>query len=159
MNGRADKYFVRIAGLLLAAVLLMGAGDDAARFKDLGHRMMCPCSCSQMLLECNHVGCKYSTRMRADLKIAVDGGHSDDAILQEFAENWGVTVLAAPRSTGFDRVAWIMPYALLVFGIGLAIMMVRSWSKRPPAQATSPDIGTDTNLNFFRERARKETQL
>ena len=54
--------------LLLAVVLLLGAGDDsAARFKKLGHRMMCPCSCSQMLLECNHVGCQYSERMRADL--------------------------------------------------------------------------------------------
>src|ERR1700721_2225234 len=32
------------AVILSAAVFLfMGAGDDSARFKDLGHRMMCAC--------------------------------------------------------------------------------------------------------------------
>jgi len=53
------------AGVLCLAVFaFMGAGDDGARFNSLGHRLMCVCGCNQILLECNHVGCTYSDRMR-----------------------------------------------------------------------------------------------
>ncbi len=52
----------------------MGAGDDSARFKDLGHRMMCTCGCGQVLLECNHVGCQSSDKMRDQLQAALDKG-------------------------------------------------------------------------------------
>jgi hypothetical protein len=61
--------------LIVAAVFLfMGAGDDSPRFKDLGHRMMCTCGCGQVLLECNHVGCQSSDKMRNQLLAALDKG-------------------------------------------------------------------------------------
>ena len=77
---------------------------------DLGHRLMCVCSCNQILLECNHVGCNYSDRMRGELMTAIQRGDSDDLTLQAMVQNYGPTVIAAPTSTGFNRVAWIMPY-------------------------------------------------
>ncbi len=98
--------------------MLMGAGDQAARFNDLGHRMMCVCGCNQILLECNHVGCTYSDRMRAELVAAVDRGDNDDLTLQSFVQKYGPPVLAAPTKTGFDRVAWVAPYLALVLGLG-----------------------------------------
>src|SRR5207253_3762640 len=61
------KRRLGFAALSIALVALMGAGDDGARFRQLGHKMMCVCSCSQILLECNHVGCAYSDRMRGEL--------------------------------------------------------------------------------------------
>jgi len=54
--------------LALAVFAFIGAGDDGGpRFNDLGHRLMCVCGCNQILLECNHVGCTYSERMRGEL--------------------------------------------------------------------------------------------
>ena len=66
----------RLHALILTAAvfLFMGAGDDSARFKDLGHRMMCTCGCGQVLLECNHVGCQSSEKMRNELLAALDKG-------------------------------------------------------------------------------------
>ena len=70
------------SGLLFACVLVfLGAGDESTRFNDLGHRMMCMCGCNQILLECNHVGCTYSDRMRAELMAAVDRGDSIGQVL------------------------------------------------------------------------------
>jgi hypothetical protein len=47
--------------LVLATLFLfMGAGDDSARFRSLGHQVMCVCGCNYVLLECNHVGCPNS---------------------------------------------------------------------------------------------------
>jgi len=76
------KRTLQAAALSLALLLLLGAGDSGSRFNELGHRMMCVCGCSQILLECNHVGCKYSDRMRDELMAAVDRGDSDDLTLQ-----------------------------------------------------------------------------
>ena len=139
---------------------LLGAGDESARVNDLGHRMMCACGCNQILLECNHVGCSYSDRMRAELVAAVDRGDNDDLTLQSFVQKYGPTVLAAPTKSGFDRVAWIMPYAALLLGLTLVSFIVRAWRSRPlllPADAPAPVHGAE--LEHFREQARKETEV
>jgi cytochrome c-type biogenesis protein CcmH/NrfF len=147
--------------ILTAAVLLfMGAGDDAARFKDLGHRMMCACGCSQILLECNHVGCTYSDKMRNQLLAALDKGNNDDLILQGFVQEYGPTVIAAPGASGFNRVAWIMPFAALAFGIAFVVYVVRSWKNRPePALADGITIPRGNELDELRQKARRETDL
>ena len=60
---------------------------------------MCVCGCSQILLECNHVGCTYSDRMRDELMpLALDRGENDDLTLQDFVQKYGPTVLAAPTA-------------------------------------------------------------
>jgi|SRR5271166_4420167 len=153
---------LQAAALALAVIVFMGAGDDSARFKDLGHRMMCTCGCGQILLECNHVGCQSSDKMRDQLQAALDkgGSNSDDLILQGFVQEYGPTVIAAPTATGFNRVAWIMPFLVLALGISFAVYIVRSWKNRPePALADGIVIPHGSELEEFRQRARKETDL
>lgn len=150
-----------LPAVFVGVLLLMGAGDNNARVDRLGHQMMCVCSCGQILLECNHVGCSYSSRMRSELIAGVDSGDSDGAILQTFIQKYGTTVLAAPTMMGWvNRAAWIMPFAALAFGILLVAFIVRAWRNRPlpvPVGAPTPVAGTD--LDRFRDQARKETEL
>jgi len=138
------------------AVSLLGANGDNARFTDLRHRMMCVCGCNQILLECNHVGCTYSDKMREQLASAVQNDSSDENVLQAFIREYGTTVLAAPTGRGFDRVAWIMPFAVLLAAIAAAAMMIRSWTAREPVEAAS---GTLSALASYRDQARRETEL
>src|SRR5579862_1678797 len=83
--------------ILLSAtiIVLLGAGDPATRFTEIGHRMMCICGCNQILLECNHVGCPASDGMRNELLAAVNRGDSDSLVEQSFVQKYGPTVLAA----------------------------------------------------------------
>lgn len=121
---------------------------------------MCVCGCNQILLECNHVGCAYSERMRGELIAAVDRGDNNDLVLQGFVQKYGTTVMAAPSKTGFNRVAWITPYLALVLGITLVIFIVRAWRNRPlvlPAGAVAPIEGHE--LDYFREQAGKDTEI
>ena len=149
---------LQVALLVLAVVALMGAGDDA-RFNDLGHRVMCVCGCRQILLECNHVGCTYSDRMRDELAAAINRGDSDDLTLQAFVQKYGTIVLAAPTTSGFNRVAWIAPYMALVLGLAAAVVLIRGW-KRPAGQPTVAGSGPgDAALDPFRKQARRETEL
>ena len=146
--------------LIGAVFLFLGASDNDARFKDLGHRMMCTCGCGQVLLECNHVGCQSSTKMRDQLLAAMEKGDNDDLILQGFVQDYGPTVLAAPTVTGFNLVSYIVPFAVLALGIGLAMYIVRSWKNRPePALADGIQVQPGAALDEFRERARKETDV
>jgi cytochrome c-type biogenesis protein CcmH len=147
--------------ILIAAIFVfMGAGDADARFKDLGHRMMCPCGCGQILLECNHVGCQYSDKMRNQLQAALDKGNNnnDDLVLQGFVQEYGPTVIAAPTVTGFNRIAWIMPFAALGLGITFVVFVVRSWKNRPAlAMPHGVLVPPSSELDEFRHKARKET--
>ena len=153
------KRLAQAAVLMLAATLFLGAGDDA-RFQKLGHKLMCVCGCNQILLECNHVGCSYSDRMRGELVEATDRGDNDDLTLQSFVQKYGPTVIAAPTVTGFNLVAWIMPFAVLLAGTTLAIWVVRTWRNRPiPVRADGIRPATGADLERFREQARSETEL
>jgi cytochrome c-type biogenesis protein CcmH len=146
--------------LSVAVLCFLGAGDDAARIEHLGHQMMCVCGCNQILLECNHVGCAYSSRMRDQLVAAVGRGESDNSVLQSFIHDYGTTVLAVPTNRGFNRVAWIMPYAALVGGIMLVALIARSWKKRSAPLPAKPFArARAVELEQFREQARRETRL
>ena len=150
-----------LAILCLGTLILMGAGDDSTRIERLGHQMMCVCgACNQYLLECNHVGCAYSSRMRQELTAGVDSGKDDRSILQFFIEKYGATVLAAPTKTGFDRVAWVIPYIVLVLGVGMVVVAVRAWKIRFANVPTSnASAHGSAELDRFRAQARKETEL
>jgi cytochrome c-type biogenesis protein CcmH/NrfF len=149
-----------IFGLFAGVLLLLGAGDDAARIDRIGHQVMCVCGCNQILLECNHVGCSYSSRMRDELTAAVTRGDGDNVILQWFIQTYGTTVLAVPTNTGFNRIAWIMPYLALVLGLTLVVLVVWTWKRRPlPVAGTARVQTRGQELDRFRQQARRETEI
>src|SRR6202167_3027797 len=146
--------------LCLAVFALLGAGDPATRFNEIGHQMMCICGCNQILLECNHVGCPDSDGMRNELMAAVERGDSDSLVEQSFVQKYGPTVLAAPTTKGFDRAAYVIPFAALFFGFGLIVLIIRAWKDRPaPALADGLRPVRGAELEQFRDQAGKETDL
>jgi cytochrome c-type biogenesis protein CcmH len=146
--------------LSAAVFLLLGAGDPATRFNEIGHQMMCICGCNQILLECNHVGCPASDGMRNELMAAVSRGDSDSLVEQSFVQKYGPTVLAAPTAKGFDRAAYVVPFAALFFGFGLIVLVIRAWKNRPaPAIADGLRPARGAELEQFRDQAGKDTDL
>ena len=152
---------LRIAQLALIAVMGIGflGADTDARFNRLGHQLMCMCGCNQILLECNHVGCAYSDRMRNELTAGLERGDNDSLILQSFVQKYGNTVLSAPSNTGFNIVAWITPFAVLVLASAIAIWLVRMWRARPVAQPVARVNLPTQELDALRRRAREETEF
>ncbi len=119
-----------LLGLLLALALLVGgtgASDLAGRYGALSHQTMCTCGCAQILGECNHVGCPNSTRMLRTLHTDLAGGMSDHAVLVAFAQEYGPTALASPLLTRFNETAWVVPPAVLILGLLLAVALLRRW--------------------------------
>ncbi len=163
-----SKYSTLIANLFRSRVLqalilcaamgtMLGAGDDNARFDRVGHKMMCACSCGQILVECNHVGCPDSNRMIGELRTQIADGGSDANILNWFATKYGATVLAAPIRGGFDDVAWILPItAFILATLGTAVL-IRVWRARTGKQVLVGAQGRNAAADELRERIRRET--
>ncbi len=155
------------AFVCLLAVLMLGAGapganESSARFGRIGHQMMCMCSCGQVLLECNHVGCGTSAPMIDELHQQLagpNGAGADSLIFNWFVAKYGATVLAAPIRGGFDNVAWIVPITVFVLATLGTAMLVRLWSQNrrgvPAVAAGGPDSALDSEL---RRRIRRETE-
>src|SRR5580698_1106311 len=157
---RRSRKAAQILLLCAAVFALLGAGDPATRFTEIGHRMMCICGCNQILLECNHVGCPASDGMLNELMAAVSRGDSDSLVEQAFVQKYGPTVLAAPTAKGFDRAAYIVPFVALFFGFGLVVLIVRGWKNRPaPAFADGLPPVRGAELEQFRDQASKDTDL
>ena len=152
------KRVVQLVLVVGIAVTMMGAGTPSARFNTMGHKFMCTCGCAQVLLECNHVGCPDSPGLIAALHTQMDAGASDEAIYKSFAAAYGPTVLAAPLRGGFDNVAWIVPFVLLVLGIAGVVVLLRVWQRRyeklGPAVAEAATPAADA----MRDRIRNETK-
>ncbi len=152
--------YKRAAQLILVVVVaftMLGASSPSSRFERLGHDLMCTCGCAEILLECNHVGCTSSTAEIADLHAQMDAGASDAEIFKFFTVKYGPTVLAEPVRGGFDDVAWIGPFAFLLLGIALVLLLLRYWKRRHDRLGSSPDAPVP-DAEALRERIRNETK-
>ncbi len=153
------RRFTRFAILpvvIVLSVVTLGSADTEARYQSLGHKMMCICGCSEILIECNHIGCPDSDRMLGELRAAIANGDTDNVILTAFQDKYGPTALAAPMLTKFNIVAWVVPPALLILGLAGTWLLVKKWRLR---SAPMPEVAEDPFSTELRDRIRKETEV
>jgi cytochrome c-type biogenesis protein CcmH len=153
---RRMSRFALLPLLVVLGAATLGSADTETRYNDLGHKLMCVCGCSEILIECNHVGCPDSDRMLGELKAAIASGEGNDAVLAAFQEKYGPTALAAPMLTRFNILAWVVPPGLLLFGLAGTFMLVRKWRLRTVAM---PAVADDPASLELRDRIRRETEI
>jgi cytochrome c-type biogenesis protein CcmH len=148
----------RIAALFLIvafAVLPLLAQQQADRVKQVGGEFQCMCGCSQILTQCNHVGCTMSSSMLKELNTMVSRGDSEDKITQTFVQEFGTTVYAEPPKTGFSLVAWLMPVFYFLIGAAIVVFFINKWRKQAPAPAAVAPAGVHISPEAY-ERARSQ---
>jgi cytochrome c-type biogenesis protein CcmH/NrfF len=89
----------------------------------------------------------------------MDRGDSDKVILAGFVTKYGPTVLSAPTTTGFNRVAWIMPVVIFFAGLAGVTLVVVAWKRSTPKPPSNTPGSGSGELDEFRRRAREETSL
>jgi cytochrome c-type biogenesis protein CcmH/NrfF len=156
---KSRSILVRVSQLALLCIVIAvtaGATDSSARYYKESHELMCGCSCNQLLGECNHVGCPSSPVMLAELSADIASGDSDNTILHKFQDEYGPVIIASPRFTRFNHLAWIMPPLVLFLGIAAVLLIVRNWKLHTvptPPEPTTPGFAAT------RDRIRRETQI
>ena len=84
-------------------------------------------------------------------------GASDAQVFKFFTAKYGPTSLAEPVRGGFDTVAWIGPFAFLLIGIVLILLLLRLWKARHDRLAPVAPLPPTPDADALRDRIRDET--
>jgi cytochrome c-type biogenesis protein CcmF len=90
--------------------------------------------------------CGQAQKMRAQLREEIDKGSNHDEIIQAFIGLYGgQQFLGAPLDKGFNRLAWMFPYAVAATGILFLGFVATRWSRRrdsaaDPLAPADPDL-------------------
>jgi len=120
----------KIVVIIIGTLLLMQALTTAAfalEVNDVAGEFICNCGCNEILTSCEM---ECGKRLRATIKDKIRIGMGKDQIIQYMKVNFSEALLAAPEKTGFNWVAWITPFAVVILG-GVAIeQAIRRWTGR-----------------------------
>ncbi len=100
--------------------------------------------------------------MLKELDTHIASAESDDLILQDFIQEYGVQVLSSPPNKGFNRVAWLLPGFAFAIGLGIVALVIAQWRRSVPAtspaqQRSGSGISPDA-LARAREKVNRETE-
>ena len=125
----------RLAGALLGAVLLVataGAAPPPTQF-EVEESLTCQCGCGLTVHSCNHLQCGSGDPIKKEIAERIARGEDKETILAAFRARYGEKILSSPTFQGFNWVAWIMPFAaVLAGGVGISLV-IRRWTRTPPA--------------------------
>jgi cytochrome c-type biogenesis protein CcmF len=114
--------------------------------EQMRHEIGCICgTCAhEPLSKCT---CGTAQKMRADLRAQVDEGKNRDEIITALIGVYGgQQFLTSPIDDGFNRLAWLVPYALAGSGIVLVGFVATRWSRRRDAGPDEPSAPVDADL-------------
>jgi cytochrome c-type biogenesis protein CcmF len=105
--------------------------------RDLENNIMCTCGCHQPMGSCQmRPNCAHYDEQSAKVVGYMKEGKDRTAVLEAFVQEYGgQQVLAAPLDRGFNRLAWIVPYAVGLAGLLLGGLVAIRWSRRAGQQA------------------------
>ena len=73
---------------------------------------------------------EMAVQMRGIVREQLEAGKTPDEIRGYFVSKYGEWVLLAPPAHGFNLTVWILPFAVLLGGLGCALWYLRRWSGR-----------------------------
>ena len=91
-------------------------------------------------------------QMRGVIRERLAAGETPEQVKAYFVEKYGVWILLAPPRQGFSLLVWIVPYAGLLAGLVLVIVVVRRWSRRAATASVAPPPVDEA----MRQRIRRE---
>jgi len=160
-------YLALLVALATCPVILAQTGYSQ-RAKEIGTHLKCMCrGCDMSAGLCAHPGgsfsgpCDTAKAMLKEVDEHLAKGDSEQQIIDAFVAKYGSLVYMEPPKKGFGLVAWLMPVAYSVVGLGLLVFVVRKWAMKAPAAAPAAGAaGAEPNEALARARARaaRETE-
>ena len=131
---------------------------------DLEHRIHCQCGCTLDVFTCRTTdfSCQVSPSMHRDVMALVKGGYSGQEIIDAFVGVYGDRALMAPKKSGFNLVAWVLPGTAVLAGGAVLATLLRRWGVReraahPGSAFVASDVGaTPDELRRLEEAVRGE---
>jgi cytochrome c-type biogenesis protein CcmH len=131
-------YAAPLGGLALVFSFALG-GDLAVRAAEpptlaaISQGLTCQCGCGLTVANCNHPTCSFSVPVREEIESMIGKGESGAQIIAFYRQKYGEKILSAPTTEGFNLVAWVMPFLVVVLGGAVIVYMANRWRSLPAA--------------------------
>ena len=153
-------WFGVLAAGLLAASVAWGDTPGKPSVDSIGNQVMCVCGgCVAPLNQCPMLECAEKAEMRAFIKKEIADGKDETAILQDISIRYGVQALTAPPAKGFNLAVWILPGVGLLAGLGMVVVIVRRWRRKPAIVPVPSSASRDPKVLTAVEEEMKATRL
>jgi len=145
-----------LLGLLLALVLAApaAASERHPTLGELEGEVMCP-TCKTTLDQSN---APIANRIRQFISARIAAGDTKSEIKRKLVLQFGPAVLAEPSKSGFNLLAWVLPFVALGLGAAVVAWLVWRWSRRRdvevPAVAGSGQLDPELERRLDDELAR-----
>ncbi len=120
--------------VMLVAVLAFPAAAQACNGwsePDMETQLMCP-TCHQVLAYSQST---IASHIKQRLQAWCADGTTSGQVKSRLIAQFGPEILASPPKQGFDLLAWVIPGAALVAGVGIASAVALRWrGRRGPPQ-------------------------
>lgn len=127
---------IAYAALALAFGAPALASEGQPTLAELERELVCP-TC-QSVLELSHA--PIAERMRSFIRARIAAGDTKSEIKAKLVDDLGPGVLAAPPRRGFDLVAWIVPFVVLIASGAVVGVLAWRWTR---ASAETADAASD----------------
>jgi cytochrome c-type biogenesis protein CcmH len=138
--------------LVLALATPASATEQRPTLSELEHEVMCP-TC-HTLLELSNA--PIAQRMRAFIRARIAADDTKGVIKAKLVAQFGEAVLASPRTSGFDLLAWVLPLVGLVGGGGLVGLVAWGWARAGNAELAPHEQDDQTDPDPAIERRLQE---
>jgi len=145
---------VPVVGFLwIAASFGADSAEIDKKAREIEDTLIAPCCWTQPVSEHSS---EVAEKIRKEVREMVAAGKSRDEILDHYVAQYGERILAAPRATGFNRLAYILPWLALVLGAWLLIILLKKL--RAPVPASNPAPLPDARYTSEVEKEMKELE-
>jgi len=116
-----NLIYIFIITSIISNILILNTYADSIdkQVSEISNELLCPVCRGQTVAESNS---DLAKDFKNIIKTKLQEGHSKDEILNYFINSYGVSVLSSPPAKGFRLIIWLLPVAVLFFGL---IMLIR----------------------------------
>lgn len=121
------RFLLLNAGLM---TLLLGSPD--ADLKQIQESLICTCECNMTVAACEgSMNCVTAKKLTEEGEFLISNHLTEAQILDVFVMRYGEAILASPTKSGFNLIAWVLPYLVLgTIGFGVT-QLLRRWAQSP----------------------------
>ena len=134
-------------------------GATPEETKGIARDLVCLCGdCNrESLATCQ---CGFAAERRAEIGDALDRGRAATEVVAQFVETYGQIVLATPPPEGYNLLAWITPFAIMVLAAALLRSVLVNWKRGRVAHPapSAPDRAAGDRDQTIQQRLREELQ-
>ena len=120
--------------LLLALAAPALASERHPTLGELEGEVRCP-TCKTTLDQSN---APIADRIRQFITARIAAGDTKSEIKRKLVLQFGPAVLAEPSKSGFNLLAWVLPFVALGLGAAVLAWLVWRWSRRRDVDAPAP---------------------